>query len=59
MTFKFTDDDAHKLFDLFHMINWDDYQETLEINKMDKWTDIFFERLWDYCVPEVEDLTLK
>lgn len=51
--FKLSFHDIHNLYDLFYMINWQDYNN-LKLNKMDKWFKRLFEKLEEICLDEGE-----
>lgn len=42
--FKLTPEDLHNLFDLFYIVNWQDYK-TIELNRMDKWFKEFYDKI--------------
>lgn len=56
--FRLSVTDIHNLYDLFYMISPGgiqmDLQETLKLNKMDKWFYNLFERLDDICLNELK-----
>ena len=55
--FKVSARDLHNLFDLFFMVDSPahfpmDFQETLKLNKMDKWFNKFHNRVEEVCLKE-------
>jgi len=53
-SFKLTGRDLHYLHDILYMVNWQDYG-TIKLNKMDKWFEKFFDRVEEFCIPELYD----
>jgi len=50
--FKMNWEDLDNLYDIFYMINWQDYKN-IKLNKMDKWFNSFFVRLEKIICPEL------
>ena len=50
--FKMNWEDLDNLYDIFYMINWQDYKN-IKLNKMDKWFNSFFIKLEKAVVPEL------
>lgn len=48
--FRLTQEDLSNLYDLFYMI---ESNETLKLNKMDKWADEFHQRIEKIVIPEL------
>ena len=53
--FVLSPEDLSNLYDLSHMITWEDYERILKLNKMHRWFKNFFDRLEKICLAEKKD----
>lgn len=58
--FKLSGRDLHNLYDMFYMVNWQDY-DTLKLNGLSKWFKQFFGKIEEIVLPELyeDDTTRK